>query len=75
MEHDHVLKILNFDLLTPSQRLGGGRGSAGKIFATMSAYVVVRTKGRRFCACHRTDHTQRVRANGLCVGSMLTARH
>ena len=32
MQYDHVLKKLNFNLLTP--RVGGG-GSAGIIFATM----------------------------------------
>ena len=32
MQYDHVLKKLNFDLLTP--RVGGG-GSEGIIFATM----------------------------------------
>ena len=32
MQHDHVLKKLNVDLL-PAPRVGGG--SAGKIFATM----------------------------------------
>ena len=36
MQHDHVLKKLNFDLLIPQGRgRGGGRGSAGKIFATI----------------------------------------
>ena len=46
MQHDHVLKKLNFDLLVgPTPRVrgwgGGGQGgggagvSAGKIFATM----------------------------------------
>ena len=38
MRHDHVLKKLNFDLMT-STGLGGGGGrvggSAGKIFATV----------------------------------------
>ena len=45
MQHDHVLKKLNFDLLTPSPESGcvcvwggGGGGSAGKIFATMLLY-------------------------------------
>ena len=33
MQYDHVLKKLNFNLLTP--RVGGGGGSAGIIFATM----------------------------------------
>ena len=34
MQHEHALQMLNFD---PIPRLGGGggRGSAGKIFATM----------------------------------------
>ena len=36
--HDHVLKKLNFDLLTPTPgsagEVGGG-GSAGQLFATM----------------------------------------
>ena len=32
MQHDHVLKKLNFELLTPTT--GEGR-SVGKIFATM----------------------------------------
>ena len=38
MQHDHVLKKLNFDLQTPESGGvggGGGGGSAGKIFATM----------------------------------------
>ena len=34
MQHDHVLKKFNFDLLNPSLGSGGG-GSAGKIFATI----------------------------------------
>ena len=34
MIHDHVLKKLNFDLMTPSLE-GEGGTSAGKIFATM----------------------------------------
>ena len=37
MQHDHVRKKLNFNLLTP--RGGGGGGAAGKIFATMCYYV------------------------------------
>ena len=32
MQHEHILKKLNFDLLTPSPRVGG---SAGKLFAIM----------------------------------------
>ena len=36
MQHDHVLKKLNFDLLTPSRGSGGGGGGyAGKIFGTV----------------------------------------
>ena len=36
MQHDHVLKKLNFDILTPRvEGGGGGGGSADKIFATM----------------------------------------
>ena len=31
MQHDHVLKKLKFDLLTPSPGSRGGGGSAGKI--------------------------------------------
>ena len=44
MQHDHVLKQLNFDLLTQppgSGSGGGGRGdlpSAGKLFANMLLY-------------------------------------
>ena len=34
MQYDHVLKKLNFNLLTPRVG-GGGGGSAGIIFATM----------------------------------------
>ena len=49
MQHDHILKKLNFDLLTPSQGSGGGGrewkggvgGSAGKIFGTMLHYFVI----------------------------------
>ena len=33
MQYDHVLKKMNFNLLTP--RRGGGGGSVGIIFATM----------------------------------------
>ena len=33
MQHDHVLKKLNFELFTPTTGWGGG--SVGKIFATM----------------------------------------
>ena len=33
MQHDHVLKKLNFELLTP--RVGWEGGSDGKIFATI----------------------------------------
>ena len=29
IQHDHVLKKLNLDLLTPSQGQGGGRGVVG----------------------------------------------
>ena len=38
MQHDHVLKKMNSD---PNARLGwgGGRGSVGKIFATMLLHV------------------------------------
>ena len=36
MQHDHVLKKVNFDPLIPKGReRGRGRGSAGKIVATM----------------------------------------
>ena len=35
MQSDHVLKKLNFNLLTPGSGDGGERGSAVKIFATM----------------------------------------
>ena len=39
MQHDHVLKKSTADLLTPSPGVvgggGGGKGSDGKIFATM----------------------------------------
>ena len=45
MQHDHVLKKLNFDLLTPSSRVvedvGGGGGAAGKIFATTLLYFLI----------------------------------
>ena len=34
MQYDHVLKKLNFNLLTPKVVCGGG-GSVGIIFATM----------------------------------------
>ena len=39
MQHDHVLKILKFYLLTPSPRSGGG--SVGKIFATIFATMLL----------------------------------
>ena len=39
MQYDHVLKKLNFNLLTPGVGRGGG-GSAGIIFATMLHVVV-----------------------------------
>ena len=35
MQHDIVLKKLNFDLLIPRVSGGGGGGSAGKKIATM----------------------------------------
>ena len=38
LQRDHVLKKLIFDLFTPSQGFGRGRGSAGKIIATMLLY-------------------------------------
>ena len=46
MQHDHVLKKLNFDLLSPFPRVmgrggGGGGGSACKIFATMLLHLVI----------------------------------
>ena len=44
MQHDHVLKKLNFDRLTPRVRVGGGGGGgvyAGKIFATMLLHFVI----------------------------------
>ena len=54
MQHDHVLKKLNFELLTPSPGLGGGGGGggggigvrghagyAGKIFASMLLHFMI----------------------------------
>ena len=41
MQHDHVLKNLMFDLLTPSPWLGVDQGSAGKLFASMLLYFVI----------------------------------
>ena len=42
MQHDHVLKKLNFDFLTPSPTVvGGGEGSVGKIFATMLLHFLI----------------------------------
>ena len=41
MQHDHVLKKLNFDLLTPSPRVVGGGGSAGKILAIILLHFVI----------------------------------
>ena len=41
MQHDHVLKKLNFDLLAPRVRGGGGGGYAGEIFATMLLHFVI----------------------------------
>ena len=45
MQHDHVLKKLDFDFLTPSPGSGGGGGrrggSAGKIFATVLLTFVI----------------------------------
>ena len=38
MQHDFVLKKLNFDLLAPRVRRGGG---AGKIFATMMLHFEI----------------------------------
>ena len=42
MQHDNVLKKLNFDLLTPSPRVvrEGGGWSACKTFATMLLHFV-----------------------------------
>ena len=39
MQHEHVLKKLNVDLL--NLRSGGGGGSAGKIIATMLLYFLI----------------------------------
>ena len=46
MQHDHVLKKLNFDLLTPSTRFvcGCGGGIACKIFATILLHSVIPIK-------------------------------
>ena len=45
MQHDHILKKLNFDLLTPRVKGGGGGGgvggSAGKIFANMLLHFMI----------------------------------
>ena len=42
LHHDNVLKMLNFDLLTPSPRvLEEIEGSAGKTFATMLQHFVI----------------------------------
>ena len=43
MQHDIVLKKLNFDLLTLSPRVvgEGGGGSAGKTFANMLLHFVI----------------------------------
>ena len=46
MQHEHVLKKLNFDLLTRSGAsvcvcVGGGGGSADKLFATMLLHFVI----------------------------------
>ena len=41
MLHDIVLKKLNFDLLTPRVKGGGGGGSAGKIFGTLLLHFVI----------------------------------
>ena len=43
MQHDHVLKKLNFDLLAGSGTWGGGGGggSADKIFAAMLLHFVI----------------------------------
>ena len=42
MQHDHVLKKLNLDLMTPSLgSWGEGGGSASKIFATMLLNFVI----------------------------------
>ena len=42
MQYAHVLKKINFDLLTPSPRvLEEMEGSAGKTFATMLQHFVI----------------------------------
>ena len=41
MQDDHVLKKLNFDLLTPSPRELRGGGSASKNFANISLHFVI----------------------------------
>ena len=44
MQHDHVLKTLNFDLLTPFTWLGvggWGKGSLDKVFATLLLHFVI----------------------------------
>ena len=41
MQPDHVLKKLNFDLLTPTPRVkGGGGGSAGKICCCIRDFIL-----------------------------------
>ena len=42
MQHDQVLKMLIFYLLTPSPSEVGEGDSAGKTFATMSLHLVIR---------------------------------
>ena len=42
MQHDHVLKKLNFDLMIQPQGQGMGLvGSAGKVFATKLLHFVI----------------------------------
>ena len=42
MQHDHVLKKLNFDPWNPSSRVAGKGGSVGKTFANhVAAFLIL----------------------------------
>ena len=41
MQHDHVLKKLDFDLLIPPPRVGGGGGVCGQTISYHAAAIVI----------------------------------
>ena len=39
MQHDHILKKMNFDLLTPSPGSGGGGGGVGGVMGVCGQHI------------------------------------